>query len=34
MFEDFEYHLTFIKNNLQWSGFKLEKEIVEFSIRK
>jgi len=32
MFEDFENHLEFIKNNLQWSGFKLEKEIVEFSI--
>lgn len=32
MFEDFEDHLEFIKNNLKWSGFKLEKEIVEFSI--
>jgi NTP pyrophosphatase (non-canonical NTP hydrolase) len=32
MFEDFEDHLEFIKNNLNWAGFKLEKEIVEFSI--
>lgn len=32
MFEDFEDHLEFIKNNLKWCGFKLEKEIVEFSI--
>jgi NTP pyrophosphatase (non-canonical NTP hydrolase) len=27
-----EDHLEFIKNNLKWAGFKLEKEIVEFSI--
>ena len=32
MYEEFEEHLEFIKNNLTWSGFKIEKEIVEFSI--
>lgn len=32
MYEDFENHLDFIKNNLKWNDFKLEKEIVEFSI--
>lgn len=32
MYEDFEEHLEFIKTNLHFSDFKLEKEIVEFSI--
>lgn len=32
MYEDFEDHLDFIKSNLSMRGFKLEKEIVEFSI--
>lgn len=32
MFEDFEAHLGFIQDNLEMKDFKLEKEIVEFSI--
>lgn len=32
MYEDFEEHLEFIKRNLKFSDFTLEKEIVEFSI--
>lgn len=32
MYEDFEDHLDFIKTNLKYGDFKLEKEIVEFSI--
>ena len=32
MYEDFEEHLEFIKDNLTYKKFKIEKEIVEFSI--
>ncbi len=32
MYEDFEVKLSAIKNQLLYGGFKLEKEIVEFSI--
>jgi len=32
MYEDFEEHLEFIKDNLNYKKFKIEKEIVEFSI--
>ena len=32
MFEDFEEHLNFIKDTLQFNQFKLEKEIIEFAI--
>lgn len=32
MFEDFENHLNFIKSNLSFNKFKIEKEIIEFSI--
>ena len=32
MYEEFEAHLNFIKENLSFKKFKLEKEIVEFSI--
>jgi NTP pyrophosphatase (non-canonical NTP hydrolase) len=32
MFEDFEGHIEFIKKNLIFSDFKLEKDVIEFAI--